>query len=169
MVESDKQFPKLPASLAAQLRSVPASGSPHGPFYYPCAVELRSGEKRKCVYLCEAQSWYEIWGIWPDEDSGKYRVSLDEIRSLADSPSRLPAKFADEIYAAGESGMGYSIFNVYFSDGLSVAYGTGNAVDFVNYPDGYGPDDVTRVEPHEGRMDSNGLSCPEYYWCLFSV
>ena len=111
----------------------------------------------------------KIWGWYPDQDHGK---AVSDIASVMDSPTRLPAVFANELYRAGESGMGYCLFTVIFkSDNSSVessqAYVTGDAVDFIDYPEGKGPKDVVRVLPHIGR-ESNHINGPKYYWCLYS-
>ena len=63
--------------------------------------------------------------------------------------------------------MGYTVFTVVFKDGTRQAYITGNAVDFVRYPEGKGTEDVARVLPHEGR-NAEPIRAPEYYWCLYS-
>jgi hypothetical protein len=63
--------------------------------------------------------------------------------------------------------MGYTIFTVMFQDGSDLAVATGNAVDFIEYPQGQGPSTVVGVRAHEGR-DSQALSHgPKYAWCLF--
>jgi hypothetical protein len=79
----------------------------------------------------------------------------------------LPGRFANKLYESGESGMGYTIFRVALADGSGQAYGIGNAVDFIRYPDAKGQSDVVDVLPHEGR-NAEPVTCPEYYWCLFS-
>ena len=89
------------------------------------------------------------------------------MNALAESPRRLPARFANKLYASGESGMGYKIFTVVFADGYHQSYSSGNAVDFIRYPEGLGPTDLVEVLPHEGR-NADPVRCPEYYWCLFS-
>jgi len=136
--------------------------------YYPCAARLKTGELVECVYLSEAETWFRSWGVWPEDDAGKRSIKLLDIESLRESRLRLPATFANQLYAAGESGMGYTIFTVEFRDGSSSAYQTGNAVDFIDYPDGKGPTDVVRVVPHAGRNSPNRRVGPDYYWCLFS-
>ena len=45
--------------------------------------------------------------------------------------------------------------------------GTGNAVDFIQYPHGKGPNDVAAVLPHEGR-NAQPVAAPDWYWCLYS-
>ena len=161
-----RTFPSLPDRLRAQLEAVEPSGGGYEPVYAPCEVVLRDGSVRDRVYLCEAQPWFDHWGVWPDDDPGKSSVAINDVMEVRDSPSRLPARFANELYQAGESGMGYTIFTVHFDDGASAAYLTGNAVDFITYPGGQGTSNVVRVSPHEGR-DAYQAG-PEYAWCLFS-
>jgi hypothetical protein len=143
-----------------------------GVTYYPCIVTLNDGTLLDRVCLVPQASWIKLWGIYPGQDHGKSEVQLSDISSIADSPSRLPARFANELYAAGESGMGYAVFTVVFSgpipgSGSRQAYVSGNAVDFIDYPEGKGPGDVVSVLPHVGR-DSNCTNGPKYYWCLYS-
>jgi hypothetical protein len=107
------------------------------------------------------------WGVYPEDDRGKQSVNIKDVVKVENSPTRLPARFANQIYDHGESGMGYTIFTVVFSDGQRQAYGTGNAVDFIRYPNGKGPDDVSSVLPHEGR-NAQPVMAPDWYWCLYS-
>jgi hypothetical protein len=95
--------------------------------------------------------------------------SLSGVDALAGSPRRLPAQVANKLYKSGESGLGYTIFtlHVVFADGCHQAYGTGNAVDFIRYPEAKGQSEVVDVLPHEGRH-AEPVGCPEYDWCLFS-
>ena len=79
--------------------------------------------------------------------------------ALAESPRRLPAQFANKLYKSGESGMGYTIFTVIFADGSRQAYGTGNAVDFISYPEGKGQMDVVDCAAPRGKaLRTSGLS-----------
>jgi len=124
------------------------------------------------VYLVSQNLWIKLWGVYPSQDRGKSEVQLSDVTSIMDSPTRLPARFATELYAAGESGMGYTVFTVVFGhSGPQInsrqAYVTGNAVDFIDYPEGKGPNDVVSVLPHVGR-DSNYSNGPKYSWCLYS-
>lgn len=85
---------------------------------------------------------------------------------------RLPARFANKIYDAHESGMGYFIFTLVMKDGRRLPFLTGNAVDFPNWPAGVSPADVVGVEPHAGReelacADSATARVAESHWCLF--
>jgi hypothetical protein len=62
--------------------------------------------------------------------------------------------------------MGYYVFTLAFRNGARQAYLTGGAVDFVQYPEGLGKDDVVDVIPNTGRYEH--INGPEYYWYLSS-
>ena len=157
-------YAKLSEELRGQLMAVPVSNG----IYHPCSVRLKSGVHVDCVYFAEAARWYEMWGIWPEADRGKFAISLDDVDSIEPSPSRLPVEFAEKLYAAGESGMGYTIFTVVFADGARQAYGGGNAIDFVDYPLFQSAETVVDVLPHAGSDDLKIKNAPKYFWCLFA-
>lgn len=154
--------------LTDQLRHKLALIKPTQAIYHPALVTLRSGERRDAVYLCPAMQWFEQWGVWPEEDKGKTLVPLQEVVDLEESPSRLPRKFAEKIYSAGESGMGYHLFQITFRDRSIVPFLTGNAVDFLDLPPGKSPADIVSVAPHAGRDEPAHLGDLDYAWCLFS-
>ncbi len=111
--------------------------------------------------------------MYPAQDAGKLQVRIEDVASLAESPSRLPARFANELYLAGESGMGYMVFTVVFKRRLGVFpsrrdFVTGNAVDFIDYPKWRRPDEVIAVLPHVGRRGKHFRQGPKYFWCLYS-
>jgi hypothetical protein len=121
------------------------------------------------VYVADANSYLGHWG-W---DPGRSYVAIDEVAEIAGSPYRLPKKFADKVYAAGESGMGYVIYTLVMKDGSRLPFASGDAVDFPNWPDGAKPEDVVDVLPHEGReafreRGSTNTSASPYSWCLYS-
>jgi hypothetical protein len=116
-----------------------------------------------------------LWGVYPSSDPGKSEVSVSDLVSVVESPSRLPAPLATELYKAGESGMGYTVFTVIFKTMIQFirrrkTYLTGNAVDFIEYPLGTGPKDVVSVLPHVGRRTASlaRQPRPKYYWCLYT-
>ena len=159
-----RSYPALPDHLKLQLKNVAVSGG----FYRPCDVTLHDGSVVERVYVVPADRYIAEWGVWPAEDPAKEEVDILSVAAIRDSSSRLPAKFANELYRAGESGMGYTIFTVRFKDGSSLATGTGNAVDFIAYPQGQSSSAVKRVIPHLGRNDPQISSAPDYRWCLYS-
>ncbi len=119
------------------------------------------------VYVVSEQSYIRSWGVWHEDDSGKASIAIEEVQNLREGHSRLPAEFANRLYDAGESGMGYRIFTVVFDDGSHQVCLTGNAVDFVEYPSGKAPENVTAVLHHTGREDPNLQTGPDYLWCLY--
>ena len=136
--------------------------------YYPCRAVLKSGEAFDTVYIVPEKPYVKQWGVYPENDRGKRWIRMEDIAEVQESPTRLPAQFANDIYRNGESGMGYTIFTVVFADGVRQACATGNAVDFIQYPIGKGPKDVVAVIPHEGRRNDSLVKSPEWYWCLYS-
>ena len=136
--------------------------------YYPCRAILKSGEACDTVYIVPEKPYIKYWGVYPENDSGKRWIRMEDIAEVEESPIRLPAQYANEIYKNGESGMGYTIFTVVFADGVRQACVSGNAVDFIRYPLGKGPKDVVAVIPHEGRRDNTLVNSPGWYWCIYS-
>jgi hypothetical protein len=136
--------------------------------YYPCRAVLKSGEACDTVYIVPEEPYVKQWGVYPENDSGKKWIRMEDIAEVKESPIRLPAQFANKIYKSGESGMGYTIFTVVFADGIQQACASGNAIDFIRYPIGKGPKDVVAVIPHEGRKDASLVKSPQWYWCLYS-
>jgi hypothetical protein len=160
------RYPHLSSRIRQQLRAIePSVGGELK--HYPCAATLIDGETLPCVYIVQDKPYLKYCGIYPENDRGRNSVRLQEIAKVVDSPFRLPAKFATELYEHGESGMGYTIFTVVFADGSRQAYGMGNAVDFIHYPEGKSATDVVGVLPHEGRR-AELWGAPRYLWCLYS-
>ena len=161
----ERSYPALPANLREQIARIP-SASDGLLRYCPCEVSLRDSNIVDCVYVVEANEYIRAWGVWPDQDSGKREIKIQNVVQIRESPSRLPANLAQVLYDAGESGMGYVVFEIEYSDGSRSAHCSGNAVDFVNLAHGMMMSDVVAVHPHEGRGKAL-LKMPEYYWCLY--
>ena len=159
-----KLYPSLASRLKKQLSSVASADG----ISSPCSIVTHSGRMVDRVYVAAANPWFAQWGVWPEDDPGKQSIDIRDVAAIKDSPLRLPVQFARKLYEAGESGMGYTVFTVAFSDGSHQAYVTGNAVDFVEYPVGQSPSTVVDVLPHIGRADPNQRNGPDYFWCLFS-
>lgn len=134
--------PRLTPELAAQLARVPTSYD--GMHYAPCQVRLRSRETLPRVYVAEESEYLRHWGVAP-----RAAVALDDVESIEDSPFRLPAEFADAVYATGETGMGYFIFTVRLRDGRTIRFLTGDAIDFPDWPPGVDGRDVIEVLPYD--------------------
>lgn len=159
---------RLPPHLADQLSRVPKSSDGYCE-YAPCRVTLRSGDVLDRVYIVERAAFRRVWG---ETDA---TVRVDNIEQIEDSPFRLPARCANDLYRAGESGMGYTQFTARLRDGSTLPFVVGNAVDFPNWPPDTGPADVVDVQPHAGREifrdrapSPHERSAP-YAWCLYDA
>ena len=159
---------RLPQHLAEQLSSVPKSSDGYCE-YAPCRVTLKSGEVLDHVYLVERDAFSRVWGAVATT------VALIDIERIDDSPVRLPARWANELYKAGESGMGYTLFIARLRDGSLLPFVVGNAVDFPNWPPGVQPEDVLDVQPHAGReffrdrAPGPHESSAQFEWCLYDA
>lgn len=160
-----RHYPQLNAELVDQLRAVPPSQD-GGLEYRPCAVTLDDGQEEMAVYVVPHAAYIRQWGVLPEDDPGKRNVPLARVRSIRDSPYRLPSRLANELYSAGESGMGYTVFTVEFANGFRRAYVTGNAVDFIDPPPGMHVHDACRVFPHQGREQAHQVAI-QYAWCIY--
>jgi hypothetical protein len=136
--------------------------------YFPCSVTVRDGEALNfnCTYLIMEDSYSTNWGIYFEAYPRDFWIDIGEVESIAESGLRLPIKFAKKLYAKGESGVGYMVFTVKFSDGGKQAYLTRGGVDFVEFPEGKTAADVVDVEPHVGA-GAGTLRTPQPRWCLY--
>jgi hypothetical protein len=121
------------------------------------------------VYISEESTYIGRWG----DDPSRPMVDIRDVAVITESTERLPAPLADEVYAAGESGMGYRIFTVHLRDGGSIPFLTGNAVDFPDWPVNVDPLNAVGVEPHVGREffvePGHGRRDALYLWCLYGA
>lgn len=137
--------------------------------YRPCRVTLVDGTVRDHVYVQEAESWFSVWGVDPEDDSGKQLVDVSSIVSIEESPSRLPVRFANVLYEAGESAMGGVFFALTLKDGRTLYCEAGGAVDFVDWPADVQPNDVVEVIPHAGRTRDDRVNNANHAWALYEV
>lgn len=134
--------------------------------YRPCAVRLTGGHPVDRVIFAEAAAWYRVWGIWPDEDPGKFAISPSTVVNIWESPLRMPAHLADALYRHGESGMGYHRLTVRLRDGSAVRVTTGNVVDYPYLPPGATGDSIVSVDHDE--LSAPIHEAPPYSWCLYT-
>ena len=155
--------------LLDQVQAVPPSGSGEL-LYRPCQVRLIDGRVLDRVYVQEAYTWKQSWGVWPEDDGGKAAISIDEVASISDSPARLPPGLATRLLEAGETGMGYTKFTLVLRGGRRINAVTGNAVDFPALPPGVSATEVVEVVPHvhDGEAAPDSLE-PSYFWCLYTL
>lgn len=166
--DPSRRYPHISGELMDQLQTVEPSTD--GLLEYrPCRVRLVDGSVVERVYVQEATAWGSIWGGRPDEDSGKREIPIEEVVEIFPSEVRLPARIANKLYRAGESGMGYYIFILVVRDGRHFVRGTGGAVDFVELPEWTAPADIIDVLPHEGYGDVWPGGGSDYAWCLYEL
>jgi hypothetical protein len=160
----ERRYPALPVRLKTQLdRIVPSiCGALR---YFPCCIRTKEGQTIDRVYVVDAQQYIDVWGVWPDQDSRKAEVRIQDVDEIFESPTRLPPRIANELYRAGESGMGYIAFSVTFKDGARTVYVCGGALDFVSLPPSRSVEDIAEVVPHVGRDRAVSENLP-YYWCI---
>ncbi|MGF7081188.1 hypothetical protein [Mucilaginibacter sp. UYCu711] len=143
---------------------IPSDGD--GMYYYPCQIKLKSRLIIDNVYLAELGSYLRTWGVMPDQDAGKQYILIENVDVIKDSPNRLPPNFANKLYKAAESGMGYCLFKILFDNGTSSNSLTGNAVDFVTLPMGLSTKNIVDVVPNQGSR-TNYEPAQKYWWCLY--
>jgi hypothetical protein len=160
------RYAPIPEPLLRQLDAIEPSHD-SGLEYRPCLVTLRDGRKIDCVYVLPFDAYIRAWGATPEQDQAKASLLIDDVVAITESPSRLPARLADRIYRAGETGMGYCTFSLKFRDGSEQRYTTGNAVDFVAMPQGQAPNDVVDVVTHNAPWSTDDWTTLQYHWCLF--
>lgn len=168
---TDFSYPRLTPDHRAQLERIDSSHDGHLE-YKPCRATLRSGVVHDRVFVVAAQPYFSIWGVWPEEDSGKTSIPLNEVVAFTGSPFRLPAEFADRLYRQGPGLKDAFVFRILLRDGTILPVSTGSAVDFPRLPDGATTMDIVGIkEPASSRqveeLTYHGSS-PDYGWCLYS-
>jgi hypothetical protein len=129
----------------------------------PCSARLHDGTFSECVYFITANAAERLFGF----GGGLERpcIPLEQVASVAESPKRLPASFANQIYRAAETHNSCYLFTLVFSRWRRRGYLVLGPVDFLFFPRGQGPSDVKGVL-HGGPKRPTGV--PEYRWCVYS-
>lgn len=136
----------LPAFLVPMLQRIEPSRD-QTCSHYPCRLRLRDGTIIERALLIEYAH-----GLEPN---GSIRFA--DIELIEESPWRMPATFANRLYQAGESGMGYVVYTMQLRDGRVAASLSGWLVDFPGLPEGVKGADIVAVTAHAGR-DLHGTS-----------
>ena len=150
-------YPELPDSLRPQLATIQPNKCDELQ-YNPCQVQLRSGATIDRVYIVAEASYISLWGVYPEQDRGKFWIGIEDGVLAVESPSRLPARFADH---------GLSNFHPCLCRWNETSVRDGQRRRF-EYPEDKKPSVVIAVLPHVGR-DQNPRSLPKYRWCLHSA
>jgi hypothetical protein len=131
---------------------------------HPCSARLHDGTVSDCVYFITAGAAERLFGT--EGVSERPRISPEQVVSVAESPARLPASFANQIYRAGETHYSCYIFTLVFSRWRRRKYLVVGPVDFLFFPRGRGPSDVKDVVLHSGSNRPSDV--PAYKWCVYS-
>lgn len=161
-----RHFPSLSSHLKHQLEGIVPVQTSAELWVWPCEVRLHSGLTMDRVYLARAAPWFEVWGVWPDQDPWKSEVDVRDVADVRDSPTRIPAHWAEKPYRGTNGGMGGAVFALIFRDGYRLTVRGGDAHDFIDYPEGYGPSDIVDVDCHLDRSSPHTI-LPPFSWCLF--
>ncbi len=156
---------RLAPDLRLALARIEPSYSPYARCWgWPCKVWLRSGEVAERVLFCQLTKdlveYRRAFGFPISSD-----IVVGDIFNIAESPHRLPARFANELYLGGETGMGYLTFTAMFYSGMWRHYGTNSSVDFVDYPLLMSPSWVHSVRAHHRQEHHH--KCPAFRVCYF--
>lgn len=152
--------------LQNQLAAIEPSVLPSGAVVYPCLARLSGGGTRECVYFVELATFKLLFrGMAPESMTGLSWIRADQVISIEESPLRLPPRFANRIYGAGERWGAYS-FTLIFSWWCRRKYLVIGFVDFLSYPQGRGPSDVKDVVLY--KINEESTPGPKYHWCVFS-
>jgi hypothetical protein len=119
------------------------------------------------VLLADEKTFHTLTGLGhPADMRGLDWIHPADVEVVSESPFRLPAQFANKLYAAGESGMGLMIFTLIFSDKKRWECFQGNIIDFPNFPEGKFGRDVVDVLPLVGaRIAKSPVAPPR--WGVF--
>lgn len=164
---AEQKFPLITRALAAELKAIEPSITKHTKLF-PCLATLTDGRQIDGVYMIDAGAFLKI-----DDLSNGTVLPLSRIAHIENSPTRLPAKIANQIYRAGEYGMGYYVFTLVFDDGSHLPCRTGDLVDFLDLPHSFADHKVVRALPHVGQKvmppgKPQGHSAAAV-WCPFRV
>lgn len=164
---AEQKFPLITRALAAELKVIEPSVAKNTKLY-PCLATLTDGRQIDGVYMVDAGAFLKI-----DDLSDRTVLPLSRVAHIENSPTRLPAKLANQIYRSGEYGMGYYVFTLVFDDGSRLPCRTGDLVDFLDLPDAFAARKIARVLPHVGDKvvplgKPQGHSAAAV-WCPFRV
>jgi hypothetical protein len=153
-------------NVMQEMQAVQPSELEPGTKLYPCAVRLLDGTTLNRVVLINSATARRLFG--PSglaAVSERLRVPTELVASVAESPERLPARFANEIYREGETHYGIFTFTLVFSRWRRQRYLTGGFIDFPVFPGSYGPMDVKEVILRSGA--DRASPAKEVKWCVY--
>lgn len=105
-MDKNKQFGLITPTLQKQLEAIVPSCDPQFAIkYFPCMVTLTNGTVLDRVCFVMEAHFKTVWCVNP-----KHSIRIEDVESLKESPTRLPACSANTLYEQGETGMGYFLF-----------------------------------------------------------
>jgi hypothetical protein len=128
---------------------------------WPCRTNLGDGRQLERVLFQRSKNYYQ--------DSSLF-IPASQVIGVSESRYRLPAMWANVIYAHGETGMDYFMFRVFFRDGTRQDVTTASFIDFVPYTNDKTAADVLRVEHWkqlQQPFDHSNPPVPTIYKCIF--
>jgi len=66
--------------------------------YFPCSVTLTSGDVLDTVYFMPERPTVKLWEAYWQTDGAKRLIRVEDVAEVRDSPTRIPARFANELY-----------------------------------------------------------------------
>ena len=134
------------------------------------AAELVGGEVEECVlFATEEDAWQN--SLYDVCYAGTF-LRLSEVKSVLESPHKLPVHLEEEMNDVGETHMGGMVVNFILKDGSKFYHTSGSAnLSFVSTPEGCSPDDIVDVEYGRGSSfvpAKPSLKGPRYKWCVFN-
>jgi hypothetical protein len=168
-IPGKREYGELPSHLKLSLDSIHPVMA-WSKKCYPCVVELSDGSQIDGVYMVSAEDYQSGNGrIWPGDLLGDElkALKISDIRSIKESPSRLPHPIAEKIYTGGETGMGLFCFTLSFSDKGKQTYEVASTeIDFLKLPNRDNKD-IVDVEIHKKVTPIIKLEAPQYHWVLY--
>ena len=151
----------LSTAVIRQLIAIPQSHYCNIGFW-PCQATLLDGRILPRVIIRCSKQYYE--------DSDLF-IPASQISAVSESQFRLPAMWANVVYAHGETRMSSFMFRVFFRDKTHIDVSLGSTIDFIPYPDGKTATDVFKVEPWKyltQPFTASTLPSPTFYRCVFN-
>lgn len=149
--------PSLPEYLAEKILSIPHTTFPFDFLpYLPASAKLANRSVVDCVFWGSAASKIK-WGTWPDRT--RTTIELDDVVDVVQSVNQFPPQFANRIYPSVKDD---ARFTLVMNDGSRFYYLTEPVIDFIEYPRGYGQNDIELAEvgwtPQMGYSMKSGLT-----------
>lgn len=159
----------LPDWLSRKLLEIPHSKTPHEFLpYLPAEVLLDDNTSIDRVIFYGYNALHREFGNQRQEPL----IALERVRDVKPSRSQLAPRFVQMVVPHSEV-WGIYCFTLIMDDSKEVYYETGEPVDFLSFPPGYGPTNVVGVRT--GRVEFVTFSQArsiwhgsEFSWCLYT-